>query len=201
MCVPIGTVSPGVCSYGYTWNGSYCVPGYGPSQGNCAAGYTWNGYACTPGTGYNQYSPYAQYNPYGGGYMAPSSYGAPLLTPVDTGDGSAYDAIETGDGTSAEMGISVPYSGPSLSPVSDAGEAYNTDWYQTGPAALVGGSGSSGCGGQGQATQDQWGSLQVVQTVCASQQQSSGGYPSMTQVEAEANMAGLVGLGFARNLG
>ena len=208
----------GNCAYGYTWNGYSCV--YSAQQGNCAYGYTWNGYSCVYGSNIQQgncaagYSQQYQGGPcvyagistsygstmypgqYSSQYMQPSNYSEPLIMPEDTGDGSASDSAEITDASSAEEGIASSYSGPELTPTSEASQQYNTDWYQTAPASLTSGGGSCPAG-QGQQTSDQWGALQVVQTVCAKAGSGGGGggYPSMDQVE-QSDMSGLVGLGF-----
>jgi hypothetical protein len=183
------------CQAGYQLNqatgqcvssANVCPQGYN-SVGQCIGGETPSIYPGTPG---------AQY--------LPGPYSGPELTSDQPDDGSGADQSELVE-TSAEgeyMVAPQAYN-PVYSPVAEANAQYNTE-----PGYAVQGSPSSGpCPpGTNAGTSDQWGAFQMVQDVCAqagsqtAAQNSSGGYPTMTQVE-QSDIATMTGLGFIRHLG
>ena len=200
-CSSQSQLNQNVCGAGYSqqYAGGPCVYTGVNTGSMCAAGYSqqYAGGPCVYSGISTSYGSTMYPGAYSSAYMPQSQYSEPLIMPeeVGGGDGSQFDAAEAGDVASAEESIASSYAGPELTPTSEAQQQYNTDWYQTAPS-----SGGACAAGQGQATADQWGPLQVVQTVCASAQQSSGGYPSMTQVEQSdmTGLDGLLALGFSR---
>ncbi len=198
------------CPSGYQLNQStnQCVN----SQNICPQGYNSVGQCIGGGS-------LPSYVATGGAYVGGSAY----LTQDAPDDGSDIDASEVGGGISTAEYAASSYA-PQLSPVSQADMQYNTmPGYEMGAQAVAAPTSGPCPAGTNAGTSDQWGSFTVVQTVCAqsgastaaanaapgftgeyftsAQAQSSGGYPSMTEVE-QGDIATLTGLGFlTRNLG
>lgn len=205
-CQPLSVLYPNLnttCPYGRDASGN-CLP-YSQYYNQYQQQVQWPSYLQPVGGAQYLPAPTYQYG-YGGGY---SQYAGPLLTPIEAGAEGAeispsmtaeeYQATPiTPSAYPAQYGGSVPL----LTPVSDAGEDFESAGYPSygsAQSAVAQGSAAS-CPG-GAATKDQWGSLQVVQTVCAATRPSTGGYPSQASVEQE-DIAMMAGLGFmGRHLG